>query len=104
MIAACRFFIGARTHSTIAAYSLEVPALVLGYSVKSIGIAEDIFGTSDNYVLRVQDLKADGQMTAAYDWLASNEQMIRDKLHKVMPEFRNRALDNGAEIMKLYQS
>lgn len=104
VIAACRFFIGARTHATIAAYSLEVPTLVLGYSVKSIGIAEDIFGTSNNYVLRVQDLKADGQMTAAYDWLASNENDIRSKLHTVMPEYRNRALENGAEIMKLYQA
>ena len=44
-ISRCRMFIGARTHATIAAYSTCVPTLVLGYSVKSKGIARDIFGT-----------------------------------------------------------
>ena len=43
-IARMRFFIGARTHATIAAYSNCVPTLVLGYSVKSKGIAKDLFG------------------------------------------------------------
>ena len=43
-IARCRFFVGARTHATIAAYSTCVPTLVVGYSVKSRGIARDLFG------------------------------------------------------------
>lgn len=42
-IARMRMFIGARTHATIAAYSNFVPTLVLGYSIKSKGIAKDIF-------------------------------------------------------------
>ena len=33
VISKCRFFVGARTHSTIAAYSTGVPTLVLGYRV-----------------------------------------------------------------------
>ena len=55
-ISRCRFFIGARTHSTIAAYSTCVPTIVVGYSVKARGIAKDIFGTYENYVLPVQNL------------------------------------------------
>ena len=43
-IARMRFFIGARTHATIAAYSNCVPTMVLGYSIKSRGIAKDLFG------------------------------------------------------------
>ena len=43
-ISRMRFFIGARTHATIAAYSSSIPTMVLGYSVKSKGIAKDIFG------------------------------------------------------------
>ena len=43
-IARMRFFIGARTHATIAAYSQCIPTMVLGYSVKSKGIAKDLFG------------------------------------------------------------
>ena len=56
-ISRCRMFIGARTHATIAAYSTCVPTLVLGYSVKSKGIARDIFGTEEHYVLPVQELQ-----------------------------------------------
>ena len=55
-IAGCSFFVGARTHSTIAAYSSGVPTLVIGYSVKSRGIAKDLFGTFDKYVLPVQQM------------------------------------------------
>ena len=44
-ISRCRFFVGARTHATIAAYSTCVPTLVVGYSIKSRGIATDLFGS-----------------------------------------------------------
>ena len=49
-IANTRFFIGARTHATIAAYSSGVPTAVLGYSVKSRGLAKDLFG-EERFVL-----------------------------------------------------
>ncbi|MFR4670990.1 MAG: hypothetical protein ACLT69_14285 [Intestinibacter bartlettii] len=52
-ISRCRLY-RARTHATIAAYSTCVPTLVIGYSVKAKGIAKDIFGTYENYVLPVQ--------------------------------------------------
>ena len=51
IISRCRAFIGARTHATIAAYSSCVPTLVVGYSVKARGIARDLFGTEEGYVL-----------------------------------------------------
>lgn len=55
-ISNCSFFVGARTHSTIAAYSSGVPTLVIGYSVKSRGIAKDLFGTFEGYVIPVQNM------------------------------------------------
>ena len=51
MISQCRFFIGSRTHSVIAAYSSGVPTLALGYSIKSKGIAQDIFGEYETYAV-----------------------------------------------------
>lgn len=60
VISKCRMFIGARTHATIAAYSSCVPTLVVGYSVKARGIARDLFGTEDHYVLPVQNLAEPG--------------------------------------------
>ena len=65
-ISKCSFFVGARTHSTIAAYSSNVPTLVIGYSVKSKGIAKDLFGTYKDYVLPVQKLESENALVDAY--------------------------------------
>lgn len=61
-ISKCKFFIGARTHATIAAYSNGIPTLVVGYSVKSKGIAKDIFGDYDDYVVSVEELKSENDL------------------------------------------
>ena len=87
-ISKCRFFIGARTHATIAAYSTTVPTLVVGYSVKSKGIAKDIFGTYDNYVLPVQDLEDANVLSKSFDWMMQNEQRIRTHLTEFIPEYK----------------
>lgn len=55
VISQCRYFIGARTHSTIAALSSGIPTTSISYSIKSKGINKDIFGHND-HVLEVQDL------------------------------------------------
>ena len=68
-IAKCRFFVGARTHATIAAYSTEVPTLVVGYSIKSRGIAKDIFGSEENYVIPIEQIKEENKLTQAFIWL-----------------------------------
>ena len=91
-ISRCRMFIGARTHATIAAYSTCVPTLVLGYSVKSKGIARDIFGTEEHYVLPVQELRDPDELANGFDWLSANEMTVRDHLIKTMPEYKARAL------------
>ena len=90
-ISRCRFFIGARTHATIAAYSTLVPTLVLGYSVKSRGIATDLFGTDEHYVLPVQKLCTTNAMTDAFQWLMEHEQEIKSRLAAEMPEYIQRA-------------
>lgn len=99
-ISKCRFFIGARTHATIAAYSTCVPTLVVGYSVKSKGIAKDIFGTYENYVIPVQDLTEDN-LVENFNWLVNNEESIRQHLNEFIPGYRQKSLDAGKEIMKL---
>lgn len=87
----CRFFVGARTHSTIAAYSTEVPTLVAGYSVKSRGIATDLFGTTDHYVVSVQDMKGPDELKEAFLWMEAHEDSIRSRLHEIMPEYKRKA-------------
>lgn len=83
----CRFFIGARTHATIAAYSTGVPTLVVGYSVKARGIAKDIFGTDNHYVIPVQSLRNTEQLLQAFVWIYENENNIKGCLQEIMPSY-----------------
>ena len=82
-------FIGARTHSTIAAYSSCVPTLVVGYSVKAKGIAEDLFGTTENYVIPTQELRTEDQLTKGMQWIIDNKDEIKTHLEEIMPEYKN---------------
>ena len=87
IISKCRAFIGARTHATIAAYSSCVPTLVVGYSVKALGIARDLFGKEEKYVMPVQELQEKAALCHAFDWLMQEEEGIRKRLEQIMPEY-----------------
>lgn len=51
IISKLSFLITARTHASIAGYSSGIPTIVIGYSIKAIGLADAIFGTHDKYVI-----------------------------------------------------
>ena len=91
IISQCSFFVGARTHATIAAYSTGVPTLVVGYSVKARGIARDLFGTEDGYVLPVQQLRESDELTRAFVRLFEKRDAIRAHLNKTLPGYIARA-------------
>ena len=86
-IGRCRMFIGARTHATIAAYSMCVPTLVLGYSVKSRGIARDLFGTEENYVIPVQKVCEKNELVEAFKWLKMHEDEIKTYMIWKIPDY-----------------
>lgn len=102
-IARCRMFIGARTHATIAAYSSMVPTLAIGYSVKAKGIARDLFGSYENYVIPVQCLRTKEDLIGAFEWLRDYEQEIRKDLQDRMPAYVEKALQAGKEAEKLWE-
>ena len=97
-ISRCRIFIGARTHSTIAAYSTCVPTLVIGYSIKAKGIAKDIFGSYENYVLPVQNISKEEDLSLAFDWMLKNESSIKKHLEDFMPSYCKKALEAAKEL------
>ncbi len=92
IISKCRFMIAARTHASIAAYSSLVPTLVLGYSVKSKGIAQDLFGTYEHYVLPNKEITPQ-RLSEDFWFIYRNEQAIRDKLCDSLPEYRQQLLN-----------
>lgn len=102
-IARCRMFVGARTHATIAAYSSLVPTLVVGYSVKARGIARDLFGTCENYVIPVQQLYKKEDLIDAFEWLRDYEDEMREDLKEVMPAYKEKALQTGKEVERIWE-
>lgn len=86
-IARMRFFIGARTHATIAAYSTGVPTMVLGYSVKSKGIAKDIFG-EEKLVLSINEISDSEKLIAKFEEMKAEEIEIRGILKNRIPEIK----------------
>jgi len=86
-IARMRFFVGARTHATIAAYSSGVPTMVLGYSVKSKGIAKDIFGT-ERLVLGIDEISDGRKLIGQFDEMLKDEEEIRETLRLRIPQIK----------------
>ena len=101
IISKCECFVGARTHATIAAYSTSVPTLVVGYSVKARGIARDLFGNEENYVLPVQSLSNDDQLVKGFKWLHAKKESIRSHLKEFLPEYKQKMEPVVSEITKL---
>lgn len=100
IISRCRMLICARTHASIAAYSTNVPTLVLGYSVKARGIARDIWGDENKYVLPVQSFKSETELLDAFKWMIEHESDMREHLECYMPRYINR-LETGKILTKV---
>ncbi|MBP3554309.1 MAG: polysaccharide pyruvyl transferase family protein [Clostridia bacterium] len=101
IISKCSLFIGARTHATIAAYSNCIPTLVVGYSVKAKGIAKDLFGDYNGYVLPVQEITNEQSLLNAVK--QSMQRMDADKAHlqKVIPDFINSSAMAAQDLEKV---
>ena len=89
-IARMRAFIGARTHATIAAYSNSIPTMVLGYSVKSRGIAKDLFGY-ERLVLGINEISDSNKLKNAFDEMIKDEKEIAKQLNTTIPRIKEMA-------------
>lgn len=101
IISKCRFFIGARTHAMISAYSTGVPALALGYSIKSRGIAKDL-GFGDSLVADCKNLKTDTQLVQAFETLLYSEEEIKKIYEDSLSDYISRAY-NAKEVLGLLE-
>ncbi|MHB9024888.1 MAG: polysaccharide pyruvyl transferase family protein [Armatimonadota bacterium] len=99
IISRCRLFVGARTHSTIAALSSQVPTLSIGYSLKAWGINRDIFGDT-RCVLDATALDAE-QLIGALQQLLDEEEARRQHLQKCIPTMIDRAYEGSRQLAAL---
>ena len=86
IISNCKYFIGARTHAVISAYSTCIPTMALGYSIKSRGIAKDI-GMSDKLVVNCKRQLTVDDLINTFEYMCHNENVIRSNLKQVMIDY-----------------
>jgi len=99
VIAQCDYFIGARTHSTIASMSSYVPTLSIAYSQKAYGLNRDIFGHA-NYVLPISDVSLDN-LESKFSALCSDREYIISQLKQKIPVLIDRAKEGGVALAEL---
>lgn len=93
VIGQCAAFAGARTHSTIAAMSSHVPTLSLSYSVKAVGINQDIFGHQE-FCHSVKTIEPE-QFAGIMGRMIDENAAIRAELDQTIPEMQTRARSAG---------
>lgn len=91
-ISKCTCFIGARTHSMISAYSTCTPALALGYSIKSKGIAKDL-GLDERLVVDYRSVTSANDLIDRFTILMENRNLIKKQLEEIMPQYVKKAYE-----------
>lgn len=92
IISKCYCFIGARTHAVISAYSTCTPAIALGYSIKSKGIAYDLKLPEILVVDCVNNIQPEC-LIRSYLYLVEHYGEIKESLATLMPEYRQKPFE-----------
>ncbi len=103
IIGQCDFFIGARTHSTIASLSSLVPTLSIAYSAKAYGINEQIFGHTE-YVLGMSEM-SESSLKEKFLLLCKDRSEIVERLSQRLPIIEAMSERGGqylAEVLRLH--
>jgi len=89
VIRRCAYFMGARTHATVAALSQGVPTTSIAYSIKAKGINQDLFGHL-RFVLETPAV-TEATLGEHLALLKAEAAAIRDQLAVRVPEWKQRA-------------
>lgn len=95
VISRCEAFVGARTHSTIAAITSGVPTLTIAYSAKARGINLEVFG-HDRWVVDVRRLDQ-ATVIRRMDELLTEGGDVRVSLAASLPRLRA-AAESGVDM------
>ena len=97
VISKCCCFIGARTHAMISAYSTCTPAIAIGYSIKSRGIAKDI-GMPEETVVNSINIKKN-QLINAFTNMQQNMSDLKRYITQNTEQYRKKVF-MVSEIVK----
>ncbi|WBA79648.1 polysaccharide pyruvyl transferase family protein [Endozoicomonas sp. GU-1] len=96
VIGKCRYFIGARMHSTVAAFSNLIPTLSIAYSNKAKGLSRDLFEDRP-VVIDLSDLSCE-RLVSAFDYLVVHEKEITEQLSVRVPLIKNEILSKVKSV------
>lgn len=102
IISKMSLFAGARTHSTIAALSSNVPTLSFAYSIKAQGINRDIFGHT-RYCIDSAELSTEN-VSKQIKSMLDEKVSIRCELENEIPKIQSAALSAGVELKRLIEA
>ena len=71
----------------------------MGYSVKSVGIAQDLFGGGEKLVIPVNTLEDVDALVAAFRWLVDNQDTMRAALEQKVPMLQQQITDAYRQII-----
>jgi len=94
-------FAGARTHSTIAALSSNVPTLSFSYSIKARGINRDVYGHTD-YCLAPAQLTPE-TVAERIEHLLQQRDAVKAHLEQRIGEVKQLALKSGRILKELLE-
>lgn len=97
VISSLRFFIGARTHATIATLSSAVPTVSISYSIKARGINRDLFG-HEGLVLPTPSVTT-RTLSEKLQYLFDNEGSVRVRLAATVSSWQNQLDDVTAHVV-----
>lgn len=96
VLASCDVIVSARYHSIVAALSLGIPVIAIGWHHKY----ESVMGlfAQEKYVFSVNDLRLE-ELMISFDELWENREKIRDQIKQSFPAVRESVI-NGAHQME----
>jgi len=87
------YFAGARMHSTIAAFSTNVPTISLAYSRKGEALNRLIFG-HDDWVIKIAEFTAES-FCEKLNCLIDQKGQVRSVLEEKIPQLKQHSLNAG---------
>lgn len=100
VIAHCSYFMGARTHATVAAISQKVPTTSIAYSIKAKGINQDLFGHLD-YVLETPEVNK-STLSEHFSILKNNRDSIIEFLTDKLKTWKEKSSGSAKFLSLLF--
>jgi polysaccharide pyruvyl transferase WcaK-like protein len=94
-------YIGARTHSTIAALSSNIPTISIGYSMKARGVNKDVYGHLE-WLVAFEKLQND-ILAEVTERLLRSESSVREYLASRMPAYKQKANDAAKFVREIVE-